>query len=151
MTKNKGKWTEVNTKTRSTIISINADGASRKNPGPAAIGVVIKDETKNTLQEYKSCIGNTTNNIAEYSALIKALQLAAGHTREKVHIFMDSEFVIRQVLGTYRIKADHLMPLFQEVKKAEQCFKEVTYNTITRNNKYQIRADELANEALDGK
>lgn len=98
-------------------IYVNCDGGSRSNPGPAAIGIVIWDEDHNKLEECKECIGDATNNVAEYKSLIKALELAAKHTRNRVQIFMDSELVVRQVTGRYRIKASHLFPLFQEVKK----------------------------------
>lgn len=130
-------------------IFINCDGGS-KNPGPAAIGIIIWDENHNKLEQFKECIGDTTNNVAEYKSLIKALELAAKHTRKEVHIFTDSEFVVKQITGKYRIKAKHLFPLFQEVKKNEQCFEKVIYNNVTRNNKYQVEADKLVNGALDG-
>ncbi|MEM3626329.1 MAG: ribonuclease HI family protein, partial [Candidatus Micrarchaeaceae archaeon] len=132
-------------------IYINTDGGSRKNPGPAAIGIVIWDEKHNKLEEYKECIGVATNNTAEYKAVIKALELASKHTRNEVHIFTDSELVVRQLNGLYRIKKDHLRDLFQEVKKNEQLFKKVVYNEVPRNNKYQVVADKLVNDALEGK
>lgn len=132
-------------------IIVHCDGGSRSNPGPAAIGIVILDENNMTLEEHKECIGDTTNNVAEYTALIKALELSAKHTRKEVHIFMDSELVIRQMNGIYRIKKKHLLPLFQEVKKCEQCFTKVVYNNINRNHKFQVAADRLVNEALDGR
>ena len=132
-------------------VFINCDGGSRKNPGPAAIGIIIWDEHHNILGKHKECIGDTTNNVAEYNALIKALELAAMHTRKEVQVFTDSELVVKQMTGSYRIKAKHLLPLFQKVKQLEQCFTKVTYNLVTRNNKYQTQADALVNEALDGK
>jgi|SRR3989344_8312638 len=131
-------------------IFIHADGGSRKNPGAAAIGIFVLDEEKNELERYKECIGNTTNNVAEYKALIKALQLAAKYTRNEVHIFMDSELIINQVNGLYRIKSSHLFSLFQEVKDCERAFKKVVYNHVSRSNKFQSIADRLVNEALDG-
>lgn len=130
-------------------IYVNADGGARKNPGPAAIGIVISDENKNQLECYKECIGDTTNNVAEYKALIKALQVSAKYTRDEVHVFMDSELVIKQINGYYRIKASHLLPLFQEVKNYERTFNKVVYNCVTRNNKFQVLADKLVNDALD--
>lgn len=131
-------------------IFINADGGSRKNPGPAAIGIIIYDENKNFLDSYKEHIGEATNNTAEYKALIKALELAAKHTRGEVQVFMDSELVIKQMNSFYRIKKGHLFELYQQVKNNERTFKKVTYNYVTRNNKYQVKADQLVNEALDG-
>jgi ribonuclease HI len=131
-------------------IFVNADGGARKNPGPAAIGVVICDENKNQLEFYKERIGDTTNNVAEYKALIRALQISANHTRGEVHVFMDSELVIKQMTGYYRIKAQHLLPLFQEAKNCERIFCKVVYHCVTRDNKFQVLADKLVNEALDG-
>lgn len=130
-------------------IFIHADGGSRKNPGAAAIGIVIFDENQKELETYRECIGNTTNNVAEYKALIKALQLAAKYTREEVHIFMDSELIINQVSGMYRIKSPKLFSLFQQVKDYERAFIKVVYTYIPRSNKYQSIADKLVNEALD--
>jgi len=129
-------------------IIVHADGGARKNPGPAAIGIMIFDEHYNELNHYKECIGDTTNNVAEYKALIKSLELSTKHTRGEVYIFMDSELVINQMNGFYRIKKDHLLPLFQEVKNAERPFKKVVYNSVPRNNRYQEKADKLVNEAL---
>jgi|TARA_B100001971_G_C18178253_1_gene531181 ribonuclease HI len=130
-------------------VYVNADGGSRRNPGPSAIGVVIRDEDNSMLSKYKECIGEATNNVAEYRALIKALELVAKYTRYEVQVFMDSEFVIKQISGIYRIKAKHLYPLFQEVKNCERAFEKVTYNHVNRGSKFQIMADQLVNEALD--
>jgi len=130
-------------------VFINADGGSRKNPGPAAIGIIIRDENGNVLDKHSERIGEATSNTAEYKALIKALEMAAKHTREEVQIFMDSEFVIKQVTGKYRVKAKHLYPLCQEIKNQEKFFSKVTYNFVNRNNKFQVKADKLVNEALD--
>lgn len=131
-------------------VYVNADGGSRKNPGPAAIGIIISDEDRNHLESYKECIGEATNNVAEYKALLKALQLAAKYTRNEVQIFMDSEIIIRQMNGTYRIKTPHLFDLFLQVKNSERTFQKVTYNHVPRTNKFQTMADHLVNQALNG-
>jgi len=133
----------------SEIIFVNCDGGSRGNPGPAAIGVVIRDIKRNKLEGYKEYIGNTTNNVAEYKALIKALELAAKYTTYVVYVYMDSELVIKQMKGEYKVKAKHLYPLYQEVKKLEQYFTRVVYNHVARSIKYQSEADRLVNDALD--
>jgi len=132
-------------------IHVYTDGASRGNPGPSAIGVVIYDENKNVLEEYKECIGDTTNNTAEYKALIKALELSAAHCRREVCCFLDSELVVRQLSGRYRIKAKHLLELFYVLKDREKAFDKVIYNHVRRTNKFICRADKLVNDALDGK
>jgi ribonuclease HI len=131
-------------------ILINADGGSRKNPGPAAIGIVLFNESREIIESYKEYIGITTNNVAEYNALKKSLQLASKQTSEEVHIFMDSELIVNQVKGMYKVKAINLQPLFEEVKSLEKNFKRIIYNYVPRTNEYQILADKLVNEALDG-
>ena len=80
-------------------IIVNADGASRKNPGRASIGIILWDENRNRLDSYKVYLGIKTNNEAEYFALIKALELALEHAKSEVHVFMDSELVIKQMNG----------------------------------------------------
>jgi ribonuclease HI len=130
-------------------IFVNADGGARGNPGPAAVGIVIYDEQKNLVECYKAYIGETTNNVAEYMALIKALQLAANHTRDEVHVFMDSELVIKQMKGHYRVKASHLLAFFEEAKKCERIFRKVVYTNVSRNTAFQVAADQLVNDALD--
>ena len=132
-------------------VLINTDGGARNNPGPAAIGIVIWDENHAKLEEYKERIGDTTNNVAEYKALIKALEIAIRHTSGEVHVFMDSQLVVRQVTGQYRIKAQHLRPLFQKVKDAESSFAKVMYDYVSRYDRYQVEADKLVNDALDGR
>ncbi|MEK6856783.1 MAG: ribonuclease HI family protein [Nanoarchaeota archaeon] len=129
-------------------IFVHADGGSRGNPGPAAIGVLILDEEKNELESYNERIGNATNNVAEYKALLKALQLAVKHTRKEVHVFMDSELVINQMNGIYKVKSPELFELFQQVKDYEGEFTKVVYNHVPRENKFQTKADWLVNEAL---
>ncbi len=130
-------------------IFVNCDGGSRGNPGPAAIGIVVWDENRNVLEVYKNCIGNATNNVAEYSALIKALKIASEYSKKEVCVFMDSELVVRQMNGQYRVKKDHLLDLYQEVKVAEKVFEKVVYVSVGRNDKYQEVADTLVNQALD--
>lgn len=128
-------------------VSVNADGGSRGNPGPAAIGIIIFNEKKIELERYKERIGNTTNNVAEYKALIKALERSSKYTQEEVHVFMDSELIIKQMKGLYEVKAEHLLPLFKEAKAREKLFKKVIYNCIRREN--NVIADDLVNQAVD--
>lgn len=130
-------------------IHIYTDGGSRGNPGPAAIGVVIYDKDKRVLVEYTECIGEATNNVAEYKALIKGLELAAAHCRKEIFCFLDSEVVVRQLNGAYRIKARHLLELFYTLKDREKAFDKIVYNHVRRDNKFICRADKLVNEALD--
>jgi ribonuclease HI len=131
-------------------VIINADGGSRGNPGPAAIGILIRD-TNRTIAKFSQIIGMATNNVAEYKALVKALELASKFTKEEVYIFMDSELVVRQLSGDYRVKANNLKPIFERVRKLESMFRKVTYRNVTRDDKFQAQADFLVNQALDRK
>jgi ribonuclease HI len=131
-------------------IYVYTDGGCRGNPGPSAIGIVICDENKKIIQKHKDRIGNGTNNIAEYKALIKALEIAVSHCRKNIFCFLDSELVVRQLNGIYRVKKDHLLKLFNIVKDRERAFESVIYNHVKRENEFIQKADELVNEALDG-
>jgi len=130
---------------------VYTDGGSRGNPGPGAIGIVFFDEDKNKIAEYKECIGECTNNQAEYRALIKALELATAHCRKKILYFLDSELVVRQLSGAYRIKNEELRKLFYILKDREKPFEEVIYNHVKRTNQFTSYADKLVNDALEGK
>ena len=130
---------------------VYTDGGSRGNPGPAAIGIVFFDENKNKIADYKECIGEHTNNQAEYMALIKALELATSHCRKTIRCFLDSELVVRQLNGRYRIKNDELRRLFYILKDRERAFDKVIYNHVKRSNKFIQYADKLVNDALDGR
>lgn len=127
------------------------DGGCRGNPGPGAIGVVFFDENKEKIAEYKECIGDCTNNRAEYLALIKALELATAHCRKKILCFLDSELVVRQLSGAYRIKNEELRRLFYILKDRERAFEEVIYNHTKKTNQFIRYADKLVNDALNGK
>lgn len=129
-------------------VYIHCDGASRGNPGKAAIGICIKGEDRKTvLKKHREFIGETTNNRAEYQAVIMALDLATDFTNKSVFIFSDSELLVKQLNGQYRVKNKYLKKLFLEVKKLGGFYQEVTYTHVRREeNKV---ADELANTALD--
>lgn len=128
-------------------LHIHTDGGSRGNPGPGAIAVVIKDENGKTVEEYSEFIGETTNNRAEYSAILKALELAIKFCRKEIMIFSDSENTVKQLQGINKVKDKELLKLFQNVKEKEKYFEKVTYNHIKREN--NKRADKLVNETLD--
>ena len=130
---------------------VYTDGGARKNPGPSAIGIVFFDQDKNFIAEYKQCIGVCTNNQAEYKALIKALELAKAHCRKEILCFLDSELVIKQLNGAYRIKKEELRRLFDILKDIEKAFEKVVYNHVERENQFMKYADKLVNDALDGK
>jgi ribonuclease HI len=131
------------------MIYTNSDGGARGNPGPGAIGVIVRDEEK-ILTRYSAKIGKfVTNNIAEYEALIKALELASRFTNDELTCVLDSELVVKQLLGEYRVRNQKLLPLFLKVQKLQENFKKIKYVHVSRWNKFQVIVDELLNEELD--
>ncbi len=129
---------------------VYTDGGARGNPGHSAIGIVIVNEDEEIIETYKEYIGKGTNNEAEYKALIKALQLAKKHSK-KIHCYSDSELLIKQILGEYKIRKQHLQKLFEQVEKEEENYQEVTYSNVRRENEFIQKADSLVNQALDEK
>jgi ribonuclease HI len=129
--------------------TIFTDGASRGNPGPAAIGVVIKDEKGNTVASISRCLGATTNNQAEYRGIIAGLEKAVSLGARQVTVYSDSELMVKQINGQYRIKNPALQPLYAEVVKLTGRLESFKINHIRREQNSQ--ADALANKALDGK
>jgi len=130
------------------MIYTNSDGGARGNPGPGAIGVIVRKDGK-ILVKYSSMVGSfVTNNIAEYERLIKALQLASKHTKE-VTCILDSELVVKQLLGEYKVRNPRLLELFLKVQKEQENFKIVRYKYVSREDKFQQIADELLNEELE--
>ena len=132
------------------LVKVYSDGACSGNPGPGAVGVVILDENNQELATCKECIGDTTNNRAEYRALIRGLELAAGVCRRKVICFSDNELMVKQLNRQYRIKNAELRKLCIEVQNTARLFDEVIYQHTARTNRYLSKADRLAKEALTG-
>jgi len=130
-------------------LHIFTDGASRGNPGKAAIAFSIYRKDGSVLKEHKECIGETTNNMAEYTAIIKALGFAAGKCR-KVVLTSDSELVIRQLKGEYRVREERLQELNRKVRQLEKAFESVKYSNKPRTFPQIKKVDALANYALDG-
>ena len=126
-----------------------SDGGARGNPGPAAIGVLVCDEKGEPLREHHETIGETTNNVAEYRAVLKGLELAWELGMEEVEYFVDSLLVASQLSGVYRIKATHLKDLFLRVKEREKNFQKVVYRQVPRTHEKIKWADRLVNQALD--
>jgi len=127
-------------------MAINADGASRGNPGPAAIGATIKDEQGGLIARISRPIGRATNNQAEYRAVIAALHEAVRLGAQKVDIRLDSELVVRQLSGRYRVKNATLKALYQEAKGLLELLETVTIRHVPREQNRE--ADRLANMAL---
>ena len=111
--------------------------------------MIVREEGK-ILSKYSAHIGKlVTNNIAEYEALIKALELAAKYTKDEITCFLDSELVVNQLLGKYRVRNANLLPLFLKVQKLQENFKAIKYKHVSRWDKFQQIADELLNEEFD--
>jgi ribonuclease HI len=125
---------------------INADGASQGNPGPAAIGATIKDEDGRLLASISQRIGRTTNNQAEYRALIAALEKAISLEARRVDIRLDSELVVRQVEGRYKVRKATLRPLYLRVGELLGRLEGFTLTHVPREQ--NTEADRLANAAL---
>jgi ribonuclease HI len=130
-------------------VQLYTDGGCRGNPGPGAIGVIIMDAEHHELLACAECIGHATNNRAEYRALIKGLDLCATYTRRRVVCYSDSELLINQMTGAYRLKNEELRALWQRVKDLERVFHEVVYQHVRRTNQFITKADRLLNEAFD--
>jgi ribonuclease HI len=131
------------------MIYTNSDGGSRGNPGPGAIGIIVRKDGE-ILTKYSKKIGNfVTNNVAEYEALIKALELASKYTKDKLICNLDSELVVKQLLGEYKVRNPKLLELFLKVQKLQEKFDKIIYRHVSRWDKFQQIVDELLNEELD--
>jgi ribonuclease HI len=129
-------------------LTVNVDGGARGNPGPAAIGVVLRDEEGEVLRDVGETIGEATNNVAEYKALLRGIELAAAHGATDLKLRGDSELVVRQVEGRYKVKNAGMKPLYQQVMKALREFDAWSIDHVRREQ--NADADRLVNEALDG-
>lgn len=123
------------------------DGASRGNPGPAAIGVHMEDGQGRCLAQISECIGNTTNNQAEYRALLAGLRKAAEMGADTVEVMSDSELLVLQLEGRYRVRNAGLRPLYAEAVRLLGGFKSASVSHVRR--EWNREADRLANEALN--
>lgn len=131
------------------VLEVWTDGASRGNPGPAAIGVVFGQRGGEMLCAHGETIGKTTNNVAEYQAVLRALRFARAWGVKQVAINLDSELVARQITGQYRVKSLDLMPFYRQIISLMRVFDRVDIRHVRREN--NVLADRYANLALDGK
>lgn len=128
---------------------IFSDGGARGNPGPAAIGFVVLSDKGQVLMANSRYVGWRTNNQAEYEALIAALESAVAFHAEEVICHLDSELVVKQVSGEYKVKNSELRKLWRKVQELSRRFKKVSFTSVPRANIQIQRADALVNEALD--
>ena len=129
------------------VFVAQVDGASRNNPGPAAYGVVLRRPDGSTLETISKYIGTKTNNEAEYYGLIAALDCAASHRIAKLRVVSDSELLVRQMEGNYKVKSPTLRPLHEQARRLARQFAYLAFEHVPRAQNAQ--ADALANEALD--
>ncbi len=126
--------------------TLHTDGGARGNPGPAGIGFVLQIDTDNVFAvgEY---IGKTTNNQAEYTALIKGLEKAKKEGVKDIRCYLDSELVVKQLNGQYKVRHVDMIPLYEQVQKLRSAFDHITFSHILRSK--NAKADKLVNEAID--
>jgi ribonuclease HI len=139
----------MNTTNKYYKVYLYCDGASRGNPGPAAIAYLIKDDADNLLRQKSERIQDCTNNTAEYKAIIQGLKACRNFTSEEVIVCSDSQLSINQINKKWKINVERLKELFTEVKKIEKTFAKVIYLQKSRSDKNLREADKLANIALD--
>ena len=126
---------------------LHIDGGARGNPGPAAIGVVLSDPSGAEIATLSDTIGEATNNVAEYRALLRGLELAAEHGAREVHVINDSELVARQLTGEYRVKHAVMQELHGQAVALLRGFDAWSIESVPRAQ--NAWADRLVNEALD--
>jgi len=135
------------------ILNIYTDGGSRNNgaEGESAIGFIVCTQENKILYEKGQYIGKGTNNQAEYTALISALKMAKVYNGKEINCYSDSQLMVKQLLGEYRVKNPGLRVLFEKVKELEGEFKTVSYTHVKREHNMIVIADSLVNKALDNK
>ena len=130
-------------------LTIHTDGGARGNPGPAGIGVVIADEKGSVIKEVAEYIGETTNNQAEYKAVVRAMEEAKKIGAGELDFYLDSELVVKQLKREYKVKNKELAPLFIKIFNRAQDFKKVSFTHVPRERNWH--ADSLVNKAIDSR
>lgn len=138
---------EVNNDEPVEELNVYTDGASRGNPGDAGIGVAVYDDRGNLLKEKSSYLGKTTNNIAEYTALLEGIKIALTLKTKKVKFYLDSELVVKQIKGLYKVKNEGLQLLYNQVIDQIKLFEQFSIEHIPREQ--NKKADQLANQGID--
>ncbi len=130
-------------------IVAHVDGGARGNPGPAGYGVVIQDDQGKSIAEFSRYLGHRTNNFAEYSGLIAALTYAVEHQHSALRVLSDSELIVRQMNGVYKVRSPDLRPLYDQARVLARRLKWFRIEHVRREQ--NARADRLANDAMDRK
>jgi ribonuclease HI len=128
-------------------LTVNVDGGARGNPGPAAIGVVVRNDDGAIVEAMGETIGAQTNNVAEYRALIRGIELALAHGATEVELIGDSQLIVRQIEGRYKVKHAAMKNLHAEARKLLSNFESWSIRDVRREQ--NADADRLVNEALD--
>lgn len=128
-------------------VLVRIDGASRGNPGPAAYAVVIESADGSPVASFAKLLGKTTNNFAEYQALLAALEYALDHGLSRIRVLTDSELMARQIAGRYKVKSPDLKPLHERARQLIAHFEKFSIDHVPREQNRE--ADRLANRALD--
>ena len=128
-------------------ITAYTDGGSRGNPGPAGYGVLVQAADGSTLAELSEFLGITTNNVAEYSALLAALDYALTHGHARLRVISDSELMVKQLRGQYKVKIPDLRPLYEEARRRVARLEQFSIEHVLRGK--NKKADGLANAAMD--
>ena len=127
--------------------TVNIDGGARGNPGPAGWGVVVHDEAGAVVSELFGALPHSTNNVAEYSGLVAALDWCREHGATTVHVRSDSQLLVQQMKGVYKVKHEGLKPLYGRARLLGHAIGRVTFEHVRREHNHD--ADRLANLAMD--
>ena len=140
-------WPEASSEKSEGMIVAYCDGGSRGNPGPAGYGVHIEDAKGEAIGELSEYLGKKTNNFAEYSGLLAALQFALDQGYSRLKVVSDSELMVKQIKGQYQVKSSELRPLYEEAKRRIGRLESFQIQHVLREK--NRNADRLANEAMD--
>ena len=133
------------------LLKIYTDGASRGNPGPASYGFLLVFDDEGIVHEESGYIGKTTNNRAEYRAVINALEKAADFHDGNVEVYSDSQLLVRQMQGRWKVKSPEIKKLYDIAVERTEKFKNVEFKHVSRETEFVSRADSLCNQKLDEK
>jgi ribonuclease HI len=129
------------------LVTVSIDGGARGNPGPAGYGAIFKDAAGKKIAELSRYLGIQTNNYAEYSGLIAALEFAVSHDYKALKVFSDSELLVRQITGVYKVRSPELRELYDKARALIRKLESFRIEHVRR--EFNREADRLANQAMD--